>query len=43
MLLVETWETPEDQQIHCETEIFAKLQALKAVYCDNAIVERFTY
>ena len=29
LLLVETWQTPEDQQRHCGTETFAKLQAFK--------------
>ena len=43
LLQVETWDTPEDQQVHCETEIFAKLDALKNACCDNVVVERFTY
>lgn len=43
LLLVETWTEPAFQQAHCETEIFAKLQALKAAYCDNVEIDKFNY
>ena len=43
LLLVETWQTPEDQQVHCETEIFARLQALKDACCERVIVDRFEH
>nr|WP_302648125.1 putative quinol monooxygenase [uncultured Dysosmobacter sp.] len=43
LLLVETWETPEDQQIHCGTETFAKLQALKTEFCDTVTIDKFDY
>ena len=43
LLLVETWETPELQQAHCQTEVFAKLQELKAQYCDNVTFDKFNY
>ena len=38
---VESWESPENQQAHCETEIFRKLQALKAEFCDSVEIEKF--
>ena len=43
LLLVETWITPELQQAHCQTETFAKLQALKGVYCADVKLDRFDY
>ena len=43
LLLVETWETPELQQAHCQTELFAKLQALKADYCASVAIDKFNY
>lgn len=43
LLLVETWQTPEDQQRHCGTETFAKLQALKTEFCDTATIDKFDY
>ena len=43
LLLVESWESPESQQAHCQTEIFAKLQALKAQYCEGTEIEKFNY
>ena len=43
LLLVETWTTPELQQAHCQTESFAKLQALKAQYCDSVTIDKFNY
>ena len=41
LLLVESWTTPELQQIHCQTEIFAELQALKAQYCQSVSIDKF--
>lgn len=43
LLLVESWISPELQQVHCETEIFAQLQALKAQFCDNVHIDKFNY
>jgi len=43
LLLVETWENPELQMAHCQTETFAKLQELKAQFCDNVDIEKFNY
>ena len=43
LLLVETWQTPEDQQRHCGTETFAKLQALKTAFCDTVTIDKFDY
>ena len=43
LLLVETWTTPELQQAHCSTEAFAKLQTLKAQYCEGVESEKFNY
>ena len=40
LLLVESWTTPELQQVHCETEVFTKLQALKAQYCDSVHIDK---
>ena len=42
-MLVEAWETPELQQAHCQTELFAKLQELKAAYCANVTIDKFNY
>ena len=41
LLLVETWTTPELQAAHCSTEIFAKLQDLKAQYCEGVDIDKF--
>ena len=41
LLLVESWDSPADQKAHCETEIFRKLQALKAEFCDSVEIEKF--
>ena len=38
LLLVETWTEPALQQAHCATEIFARLQALKADVTEDEIV-----
>ena len=43
LLLVESWTSPELQQVHCEREIFAQLQALKAQFCDNVHIDKFNY
>lgn len=43
LLLVETWQTPELQQAHCQTEIFAKLQALKQQYCDAVDIDKYNF
>lgn len=43
LLLVETWTEPALQVAHCQTESFAKLQELKAQYCDNVTIEKFNY
>ena len=43
LLLVESWTSPELQQVHCETEIFAQLQALKAQFCDNVHIDKSNY
>lgn len=43
LLLVESWTSLELQQVHCETEIFAQLQALKAQFCDNVHIDKFNY
>ena len=43
LLLVESWTSPELQQVHCGTEIFAQLQALKAQFCDNVHIDKFNY
>jgi len=43
LLLVETWTEPALQQAHCKTDIFARLQALKAEYCDGVEIEKFDY
>ena len=43
LLLVETWEDPASQKAHCATETFAKLQALKAEFCESVEIEKFEY
>ena len=43
LLLVETWTEPELQAAHCSTELFARLQALKAQYCDSVNIDKFHY
>lgn len=43
ILLVESWTAPECQQAHCETEVFAKLQAQKAQYVDHTTIDKFTF
>ena len=41
LLLVESWTTLELQQAHCQTEIFGRLQELKAQYCDSVQIDKF--
>lgn len=43
LLLVETWTEPALQEAHCQTEIFAKLQTLKAQFCTNVTIDKFNY
>ena len=43
LLLVETSTEPALQAAHCQTEIFAKLQELKAQYCENVVIEKFNF
>ena len=43
LLLVESWTTPALQQAHCQTEIFGKLQALKAEFCDSVHIDKFDH
>ena len=41
LLLVETWTDPAFQDAHCKSVFFAKLQALKARYCDSVNIDKF--
>ena len=43
LLLVESWESQEALTAHSSTETFAKLQALKGVYCTDVKLDRFEY
>ena len=43
LLLVETWTSPALQQAHCETETFARLQALKQQFCSGVEIEKFDW
>lgn len=43
LLLVETWTEPALQEAHCQTEIFAKLQALKGEYCESVTIDKFNF
>ena len=43
LLLVETWTSPALQQAHCQTELFARLQALKAEYCAGVDIDKFDW
>ena len=42
LLLVEAWTTPELQQAHTKTEVFARLQALKEQYVDHVAIDQFS-
>ena len=42
LLLVEHWESQAHLDAHSSTETFAKLQALKAEYCTDVTVNKFT-
>ena len=39
LLLVEQWEDRPAQTAHCQTGTFAKLQALKPLYCESTAVQ----
>ncbi len=41
LLLVETWTDPALQSLHCQTEMFSKLQELKAQYCVGVDIDKF--
>ena len=41
LLLAEAWTSPALQQAHCRTEVFAKLQELKAQYCCGVEIDKF--
>lgn len=41
LFLLEKWETKEDLVAHCATDSFAKLQELKAIYCESADLKKF--
>ena len=43
LLLVESWDSPELQQLHCQTERFAHLQALKAELCQSVTIDKFDH
>ena len=43
LLLVESWTEPALQQAHCQTEIFGRLQELKAQYCDSVQIDKFDH
>ena len=43
LLLVESWESPALQKAHCETAIFAELQALKIRFCESVEIDKFQY
>ena len=43
LLLVEIWESQEALTAHSSTETFAKLQALKGIYCTDVKLDRFDY
>ncbi len=42
LLLVESWTSPALQQAHCGTEIFARLQDLKAQFCEGVEIDTFS-
>lgn len=43
LLLVETWTEPALQEAHCRTEIFARPQTLKARFCTDVTIDKFSY
>lgn len=43
LLLVETWTEPALQELHCQTEIFARLQVLKVQYCSDVTIDKFNH
>lgn len=42
LMLIEIWSDHSAWEAHSKTETFAKLQALKAQYCEATFVDRFT-
>lgn len=43
LLLVESWTEPAFQEAHCRTECFARLQALKARFCESVTIDKFSH
>lgn len=43
LLLVEQWEDHPTHEAHCATERFAKLQALKPLYCDFSSAKKIDH
>ena len=43
LLLVESWTSPELQQAHCQTELFARLQAKKAEFVERTEIDKFDH
>lgn len=43
LLLVESWTEPALQEAHCRTARFAKLQELKARFCESVTIDKFSY
>lgn len=43
LLLVESWTTPELQEAHCKTPLFAQLQALKSEYVERVHIDKFNF
>lgn len=43
LLLVESWTEPKFQEAHCQTELFARLQALKVRFCADVTINKFTH
>lgn len=43
LLLVESWNTPADQEAHTKTDTFAALQALKSEHCASVTIDKFDW
>ena len=43
LLLVESWTDPALQESHCQTEVFARLQALKVRFCSDVTINKFIH
>ena len=43
LLLVERWTGPAFQELHCQTEIFARFQVLKVKYCADVTIDKFDH